>query len=150
MDKPTSMSIKDYLIRTMAVKLMTSEKVIETIVNHQFQSANIAMHENDSVEISGFGKFLFNGKKAIKKMEKLESKRQLFDSQVNNESLSEQKRKSAANKLANTIMGIDSLKPRTYDSKFQPDLRGMEEQVDSFEGYERSDRDGEFGEDDNL
>ena len=53
MDKPISMSVKDYLIRTLAVKIMVSEKVIETIVNHQFQSANEAMDLNNSLEISG-------------------------------------------------------------------------------------------------
>jgi len=150
MDKPISMSIKDYLIRTMAVKLMTSEKTIETIINHQFQSANIAMYENDSIEISGFGKFLFNRKKAEKKLVKMESKKQMFSSQVDNETLSEQKRKSAANKLTNTLVSIDALKPRIYDSKFQPDLRGMEEQVDSFRGDERFDSEGELREDGDM
>lgn len=150
MDKPISMSIKDYLIRTMAVKLMTSEKTIETIVNHQFQSANVAMYENDSIEISGFGKFLFNRKKAEKKLVKMESKKQMFSSQVDNETLSEQKRKSAANKLTNTLAGIEALKPRIYDSKFQPDLRGVEEQVDSLRGDERFDSEGELRENDNM
>ena len=62
MDKPISMSVKDFLIRTLAVKMMTSEKTIEAVVNHQFQSANEAMDLNSSVEIAGFGKFFFNNK----------------------------------------------------------------------------------------
>ena len=49
MDKPISMSVKDYLIRTLAVKIMVSEKVIETIVNHQFQSANEAMEHAKAI-----------------------------------------------------------------------------------------------------
>ena len=68
-----SMSVKDYLIRIMAVKEMMSEKTIEAIVNHQFQSANLALQEHYSVEISGFGKFLFNHKKALKKLDKMYS-----------------------------------------------------------------------------
>ena len=43
MDKPISMSVKDYLVRTLAVKMMVSEKTIETVINHQFQSANEAI-----------------------------------------------------------------------------------------------------------
>ena len=52
--------MKDYLIRRLAVKLMTSEKTIETVINHQFQSANEALLNNKTIEISGFGKFIFN------------------------------------------------------------------------------------------
>lgn len=144
MDKPISMSVKDFLIRKLSVQLMTSEKTIEAVVNHQFQSANVAMMENDSVEISGFGKFLFNRKKAEKRMEKMLSKKEMFENQTNNDLLSEQKRKSAANKLANTIQGIDTLKPRIYG--FRSDLRRMEEQVDSFREHERVDNECEQGE----
>ena len=112
MDKPISMSVKDYLIRIMAVKTMTSEKTIEAIVNHQFQSASEAMSEHNSLEISGFGKFYFNHKKAQKKMEKLLSKADVFRKQMENPALSEQKRTSASVKLTNTLAGIDILKPK--------------------------------------
>ncbi|NBV29783.1 hypothetical protein EBS02_12375, partial [bacterium] len=68
MDKPVSLAMKDWLIRKLAPKLLLSEKTIEAVINHQFQSANEAMLNNKTVEISGFGKFIFNDKKAIKKM----------------------------------------------------------------------------------
>jgi hypothetical protein len=51
MDKPISMSVKDYLIRTLAVKMMMSEKVLETVINHQFQSANQAMDTNNFISM---------------------------------------------------------------------------------------------------
>ena len=139
MDKPISMSIKDYLIRKLAVQLLTSEKTIEAIVNHQFRSANVALQDNNTVEISGLGKFYFNYKKAVKKMEKMVSKANLFYSQVNNMELSEQKRNSSANKLANTLAQIETLKPK-LNVEHQPDLRGMEEQVDSSSTYEGADQ----------
>lgn len=129
MDKPISMSVKDYLIRIMAVKTMTSEKTIEAIVNHQFQSASEAMSEHNSLEISGFGKFYFNQKKAQKKMEKLLSKAEMFRKQMENEALSEQKRNSASVKLENTLAGIDMLKPKLQldENQSVTDLRGVEE-----------------------
>ena len=71
MDKPTTMSVKDFLIRKLAVKLMVGEKTIEAVVNHQFSSANEALEENNSIEVSGFGKFYFNRNKALKKIETL-------------------------------------------------------------------------------
>ncbi len=137
MDKPISMSVKDFLIRKLSVQLMTSEKTIEAVVNHQFQNANIALQENMSVEISGFGKFYFNKKKAQKKMDKMLSKAELFEKQVNNPELSEQKRRSAANKLANTLIGIETLKPK-IDAELLTDLRGVEEQVDSTSSFEEA------------
>ena len=92
MDKPISLSMKEYLIRTLAVKMMISEKTLETVINHQFNSANEAMKFYNTVEISGFGKFTFNYKKALKKMEKMLSQQELFQSRIDNPNLSEQRR----------------------------------------------------------
>jgi nucleoid DNA-binding protein len=64
MDKPVTTPLKDFLIRKLAVKLMKSEQIISEVVAHQFKTANEAMLTNDSIEISGFGKFYFNHKKA--------------------------------------------------------------------------------------
>lgn len=136
MDKPISMSVKDYLIRIMAVKTMTSERVIEAIVNHQFQSANEAMSQHNSVEISGFGKFFFNTKKAEKKMASMLKNKTLFEGFLANPELSEQKRKSIENVLSNTNKAIEALKPKLNSDEPIPDLRGVEEQVDSPSGYE--------------
>ena len=135
MDKPISMSVKDYLIRMMAVKTMTSEKTIEAIVNHQFQSANDAMHVHNSLEISGFGKFFFNTKKAERKMEKLLSKKQAFERIVSSPTESEQRKKSASNKLDNTLMGIEALTSKLNNHEPVPDIRGVEEQADSCSRY---------------
>jgi nucleoid DNA-binding protein len=72
MDKPISLSVKDYLIRKMAVKMMVTESTIDAVIRHQFSSANDATQKHKSLEISGFGKFYFNEKKAQKTKERLE------------------------------------------------------------------------------
>lgn len=129
MDKPISMSVKDYLIRTLAVKMMVSEKVIETVVNHQFQSANLAMDTNNSVEISGFGKFYFNEKKAKKRLESLKGKKKLMESYIANPEISEQKRHSSQVTLEKTEALINLLKSKiTYEDQLRSDIRGLEEQ----------------------
>lgn len=112
MDKPKSLSVKDYLIRVLAVKMLTSEKIIEAVVDHQYQSANEAMATNHSVEISGFGKMLFNKKKAVRKMEKLCSKEALFIKMLLDDSITKQRKESLTLKLHNTRLTIDALKPR--------------------------------------
>jgi nucleoid DNA-binding protein len=139
MDKPVSLSMREYLVRTLAVKLMLSEKVIDAVIVHQFSEANAAMSLNDSVEISGFGKFVFNRKKAKKLMEKLLSKEKYFNSLLEDSLLSEQKRQSITNKLNNNTLAINTLKPRIENDKLCTDLRGVEEQLDSTSITEESD-----------
>jgi len=82
-NKPKSMSHKEYLVRALSVKLAISEKTVETVINHQFQSANEAMDVNHSLELSGFGRIVFNNKKAIKKLAALETKLEKANNQIN-------------------------------------------------------------------
>ena len=72
------MTIKDELIRAVAKKYNMPEKTILAIVSHQFDGAHAATMNNNSIEISGFGKFMFNNKRALKQMEKYESQHSLF------------------------------------------------------------------------
>jgi nucleoid DNA-binding protein len=128
MDKPISMSVKDYLVRTLAVKMMISEKMIETVINHQFQSANEAMDTNNSIEISGFGKFYFNEKKAKKRLEDLTRKKNLMLEFIASAETSEQKKRSSQVTLEKTEALINLLKSKTtYEDQLLSDLRGLEE-----------------------
>ena len=110
--KPKSLSVKDYLIRVLAVKMLTSEKIIEAVVDHQYQSTNEAMASNYSVEIAGFGKMFFNKKKALKRIEKLLHFKAIHEKTLLDENITETKRQSLMVKLDNIRMAIESLKPR--------------------------------------
>jgi hypothetical protein len=128
MDKPISMSVKDYLVRTLAVKMMVSEKMIETVINHQFQSANEAMDTNNSIEISGFGKFYFNEKKAQKRLTDLNRKKNLMLEFIASAETSEQKKRSSQVTLEKTEALINLLKSKiTYEDQLLSDIRGLEE-----------------------
>jgi nucleoid DNA-binding protein len=122
------MSVKDYLVRTLAVKMMISEKTIETVINHQFQSANEAMDTNNSIEISGFGKFYFNEKKAKKRLEDLTRKKNLMLEFLASAETSEQKKRSSQVTLEKTEALINLLKSKIiYEDQLLSDLRGLEE-----------------------
>jgi len=138
MDKPISLSVKDYIIRKMAVKLLKSEKVIETVVNHQFTSTNNALLTNNSVEISGFGKFFFNTKKAHKKLDKMFAQKAALQRQLVNPEVSEKRKETAKAKLSSLEIAIEILKPK-IDVRPQQDLRGVEEQSDSPSSFENVD-----------
>jgi len=127
MDKPISLSVKDYLIRKLAVKLMTPEKNIEAVINHQFQSANEAMYVNKMVEISGFGKFIFNDGKAIKKMDNYKKIEKALLNTLSLPDLTEARKRATLLKLGTTRSNIELLKPRIDESnKFFSTLRGVE------------------------
>ncbi len=113
--KPSSMSVKDYLIKTMAVRTNTSSALIDSIINHQFEEANNAMKENNSIEISGFCRFIFKNPAALRKLKKEYSKKALFESFLQQEQ-TEAKQKSLTNKLNNTLKGIEELETKMYGS----------------------------------
>jgi nucleoid DNA-binding protein len=128
MDKPINMSVKDYLVRTLAVKMLISEKTIEAVVNHQFQSANEAMDFNNSLEIAGFGKFYFNEKKATKRIGALNAKKTAMETIIADETTSEQKRRSSQVTLDKTEALINLLTTKTiYEDQLLSDIRGVEE-----------------------
>jgi nucleoid DNA-binding protein len=112
MEKPISLSVKNFLIRKMASDMMIPERTIEAIVNHQFNSALDALLTNNSVELSGFGKFTFNKRKALKAMEKLKSQERVFTAILNDNSLQKEKRHSTEIKLQNVQSSIKFLSPR--------------------------------------
>lgn len=65
-EKPTSLSVTDFIVRRLGVKFMLEEDTIRKIVAFQGSHANKATQTNNQVEFSGFGKFIFNEKGAAK------------------------------------------------------------------------------------
>ena len=125
-----SMSMKDYLIRVMSVKMMVAEPTIEKVINHQFLSAYEAMKTNDEIELSGWGKLIFNKNKALKKLLKMESQIRVFTAQRDNPQLSEGKRASAELKLNNVLRNYELLKTKVNGElveEREADIRGVEE-----------------------
>ena len=111
-NKPKSMSHKEYLVRTLSVKLAMSEKLVETVVMHQFQSANEAMDVHHSLELSGFGRIIFNNKKAIKKLAAYEKKLEKAQQQLELNTSTEADRKKAQDMINVVTMQIKMLKPK--------------------------------------
>lgn len=132
MDKPISLSVKEYIIRKLSMKVMIPEKIVDVVVSHQFNEALNALSKHNSVEIAGFGKFYFNEKKAKYKMEKFLSQKELFEKMMNDESLSDRKRASAKYKYEEALKNIDDLKPKI--NEYKTNSGGLEEQLDASQG----------------
>jgi nucleoid DNA-binding protein len=112
MDKPISMSTKDYLVRVMSLKTNIPVKTIDAIVVHQMEGAYEATKKHDTIEISGFGKFIFNESKAKKKWEKHLSKERVFREILEKPELTEDRRRSISMKLESTLKWMEGIKPK--------------------------------------
>ncbi len=107
--KPQSLSVKNFLIRKLSVELQVPEKIVEIVVNNQFSTALEMMKTKNSVELSGFGKFMFNRKKAEKMMEKFLSQQNEFNRIIQDDP---SRRRNAEMKLQAVIKNIETLKPK--------------------------------------
>ena len=142
MDKPVSISVKAWIIRNMSVRTMMQESLIETVVNHQFDSAYVALDNCNSLEFSGFGRFLFNRKKAEKKLVKFKEQIAMFNSILNNPETTEIRRKNIELKLKTTLKNFEYL--NTKLNGCTEDIRRVEESPFSIEGSEGDDSEGEL------
>lgn len=106
-----ALTVKDLLIRTTAVRLAIPERIVESVVTHQFSSAATAMDTNKSVEISGFGKFMFNEKKALSRLEKLEAWVIDLQSQIDHPETMRRSEKWTLSSLETATRLIKELKP---------------------------------------
>lgn len=109
------MTIREYLVKKIAVNKvcdkLISERVIDKVISHQFEEVFIATSIHNTIEISGFGKFSFNEKKAHKIMEKYETQKENYTKQLNN-ATSEQEVRNLGMKIKTTEDNIAHLKPK--------------------------------------
>ena len=101
----------------MSTKMVISEKVINQVIVHQFDSAQDAFKNNDSVELSGFGKFLFNKKKAIKHVDKLNKIKTGYERMLAEDDMPEKKADYIKSKLSRLNLTLMSLKPKLNEDK---------------------------------
>lgn len=106
------MTIKDELIRLTSKQQDVPEAIVLAIVSHQFDGAHAATLLNNSIEISGFGKFIFNQKRALKQMDKYNSQLEAFSGKLNDEILTEAERHNLEMRINTTNLNIKHLKPK--------------------------------------
>ena len=96
----------------MSVGMVVSERVIDQVITHQFNSAEDATKTKNSIEISGFGKFVFNKPKAEKKIAKLLKIKKSYEQQLAENTLPTKKLDVIKSKLSNLNLTLNSIKPK--------------------------------------
>ena len=92
--------------------MVVSERVIDQVITHQFNSAEDATKTQNSIEISGFGKFVFNTNKAVKKINKLEKIKKAYEKQLAENTLPTKKLDVIKSKPSNLNLTLNSIKPK--------------------------------------
>lgn len=119
------MSLKDFLIKKLSLRLNTSARIIETVISHQFTSAFQATSTHNSIEISGFGKFTFSQVKAKNLMEKYIATNALYTWELENPDTTPERRKNLMARMVTLKKSMEHLKPKLHEPK--SNIRGMEE-----------------------
>lgn len=101
------------LIRRMIVDTAASEQVINAVLSHQFDSIGEALKVHDSVEISGFGKFMLSPKKVKKHEEKIVKRLLSHERTLASETLPEERRKITTMRQDYMTNKYNELKKRT-------------------------------------
>ena len=129
-DKPQSLSVKNFLIRKMSTAMNIPEKTITTVIDHQFVTLIENMSSCNSLEISGFGKFMFHKNKAPNMMIHYLRDREAINNSLPD--LDPQTRKRVEIRLSNLELKIKALhrKLQSYENQFCTDLGGVEKPID--------------------
>ena len=83
-ERPHSVSHRDWFVRNLAESLKIDQGVVDKVIKHQFDSVILATHNNKSVEISGFGKFIWNHKRALSKLDTMDKQIRAFRNKISN------------------------------------------------------------------
>ena len=139
-DKPQTLSVKNFLIRKMSTAMSIPEKTITTIIDHQFTSLIENMPTNNSLEISGFGKFIFHKRKAPNSMIHYMKEQEAFKNELA-AATDPQEIKRLEFRISGLELKMKALnqKLQSYENQFCTNFRGVEKPVDSSRGTKRAD-----------
>jgi nucleoid DNA-binding protein len=82
------------------------------VITHQFDGVHDALKTNNSVELSGFGKFIFNKKKAKKHVSKLEDIKLGYEKMIADENTPEKKLNYIKSKLSRLNLNVNVIKTK--------------------------------------
>jgi len=106
-----SNDVNKVLIRTTSVKLAINEQIVQKVVDYQFKSAHEAMGIHHTIELCGFGKFIFNNNKAKKKLVSLQKTVEILQNELDHPETAKKNPVFSKNVLKATKEHIASLKP---------------------------------------
>lgn len=109
------MTIREWLIKTIGIRENIPQSTVLKIIQHNYESANKALRKHNSIEISGFGKFYYNTKKAHKQMEKCLSQKIAFQEVLDKPSITDKERHSYEQRMKTVDDNIKALEEKMLE-----------------------------------
>lgn len=118
MKKTKKLTLTEKIVKKLSREKIISERVINQVVMHQFNTAHEALKNNNTVEISGFGKFTFNVKKANKRLDKLKKFKKDYEEGIEKGVYKDEKHKAwIKNKISTLTLTINSLNSKLENNE---------------------------------
>lgn len=110
MEKSMSIPLKESLIKKLSQQLNIPESTIDLVISDQFTEAFRATSNFNSIELSGFGKFVFHQKKAAAQMNKYQAQKTMLETALIR--CAPEDKRNLTMRLNTTNKNIDHLKPK--------------------------------------
>lgn len=121
MERPTTMPLKEFLIKKLALSSLIPESTIKAVIDFQCTEGFKATAEKNSIEFSGFGKLVFNRDKALKRMEMYVNAHALYVKELETD-LSPTKRRNYEKRLASVIKDMEFLRIKLREDEIRRDI----------------------------
>jgi nucleoid DNA-binding protein len=131
------MPLKEFLVKKLSLQSNRSERIIDTVISHQFSSAFQATATHNTIELSGFGKLSFNMSRGQKQMKKYENVRLSYEAELADPNITPERVRNLTMKLATIQKNVELLKPK-LNHEPKPNIRRVAKQIDTTRGSESS------------
>ena len=111
-DKPASMAPREWISRVLSERDNIPLSIIEKVTTHSYDGASSALNNNNSIEVSGFGKFIFNEKRAKYTLKKFIQNKEQDEKRLEDEDLSEAERLTYTKRVRDAEISINLLKTK--------------------------------------
>jgi len=111
-EKPITMPLRDWLMKRISLQKNIPYSTIEAIITHQFDSANQAVYLHKSLEIVGFGRFMFSDQKANKQLKGHENSLHHLNEHLKNPLLTDKEIAIIHHKIKGITKDLEELKIR--------------------------------------
>lgn len=116
------MQLKEFLVKKLSLKLNKSERIIDCVISNQFQTAFQATSHHNTIELSGFGKFIFSQPRAHRQMDKYLSQSTNYNTILSDPNSSPDLIRNTELRLITTNKNIDHLKPKLVNYELKPNI----------------------------
>ena len=129
-EKPNSMVHKEWFVKKLSLEMNKDEALVANVIKHQFDSVVAACNKKNSVEISGFGKLIWNTNVARRKLDVMDNQIRNFRNKISD--LGDDQKEEELKHEWTTVIDEILIKRQMLINRineYNANLRGVEKQA---------------------